>query len=183
MNDFAVHTKDTAPADAVEMLGNIEKAYGFIPNLSGVFAESPAILKAYMALGEIFNESSFSTTEKQVILLAVSRFNKCNYCVAAHTTLAGMQKVAADVVNAIREDRPIGDSKLEALRVFTTSIIDKRGWASEDDVSVFLAAGYTRAQILEVILGASYKTLSNFTNHLADTPLDSVFESAAWTPA
>lgn len=182
MNIFDVHTIDTVQADAAEMLGNIEKAYGFIPNLYGIFAESPTALKAYMTIGKIFDESSFSATERQLIILATSRYNECDYCMAAHTIVAGMQKVPTDVIEAIRDDRPISDSRLEALRTFTTTVVDKRGWLAEEDVVAFLAAGFTKAQILEVILGVSFKTLSNYTNHIADTSVDPAFHAGAWTP-
>lgn len=181
MNILDVHTIDTAPADSAQIMGDIKKAIGFIPNLFGVFAESPSALKAYKVIGEIFDESSFSATERQLIVLTASRYNECNYCIAAHTTLAGMQKVPTDVVEAIREDRPISDSRLEALRTFTTTVVDKRGWLADEDVATFLAAGFTKAQMLEVILGVSFKTLSNYTNHLADTPVDAAFQAGEWT--
>jgi uncharacterized peroxidase-related enzyme len=182
MSNFDVHTTETAQTPAAEMLGEIEKAYGFIPNLHGVFAESPATLRAYMSLGKIFDESSFSATERQLIILAVSRFNDCRYCMAAHTVVAGMQKVPSDVVAAIREDRPIQDDRLEALRTFATAVVEKRAWVSDEEVTAFLAAGFTRAQLLEVILGVTFKTLSNYTNHIADTPLDAAFKTGAWEP-
>ena len=183
MKNFDIHTIETADAPAAEMLGDINRAYGFIPNLYGVFAESPAALRAYITMGKIFDESSFSATERQLIILAASRYNECDYCMAAHTVVAGMQKVPADVIEAIREDRPINDYRLEALRTFATAIVEKRGWVSDDEISVFLAAGFVRAQILEVILGVSFKTLSNYTNHVVDTPLDAAFEAGAWSPA
>lgn len=181
MKNFDIHTVETAESPAAEMLGDIEKAYGFIPNLYGMFAESPAALRAYMTMSKIFDESSFSATERQLIILVASRHNECNYCMAAHTVVAGMQKVPADVIEAIREDRPIRDSRLETLRTFTTAVIEKRGWVSNDDISTFLAAGFSRAQILEVIVGISFKTLSNYTDHIVDTPLDAAFRSGAWS--
>jgi uncharacterized peroxidase-related enzyme len=182
MKNFDIHTIETAEASAAKMLDDINRAYGFIPNLYGIFAESPAALRAYMSLGKIFDESSFSATERQLIILAASRINECKYCIAAHTVVAGMQKVPANVVEAVREDRPIRDERLEALRTFTTSVVEKRGWATDDEVSAFLAAGFSRAQVLEVIVGVSFKTLSNYTNHIADTPLDEAFKSARWSP-
>lgn len=181
MNLFDIHTTESAPETASEMLGGIEKTLGFIPNLYGVFAESPATLNAYMALGKIFDESSFSATERQLIILSASRYNECDYCMAAHSVVAGMQKVPADVVDAIRDDRPIDDPRLEALRVFATAVVEKRGWLNDDDVAAFMAEQFTRAQILEVILGVTFKTLSNYTNHLAHTPLDAAFEARAWS--
>jgi uncharacterized peroxidase-related enzyme len=183
MTLFDVHTPDTAPDGAAEILVASKKAYGFVPNLHGVLAESPSMLKAYKTIGGIFDESSFSATERQLIILATSRYNECDYCMAAHTIVAGMQKVPAEVVEAIRGDRPIADARLEALRTFTTAVIEKRAWLAEEDIAAFLEAGYSKAQILEVILGISFKTLSNYTNHLANTPLDEAFESGAWSAA
>ena len=182
MSIFDIHTKETAQAKSAEMLATVEQSYGFIPNLLGIFAESPATLKAYRTIGQIFDESSFSATERQLVILTASRLNDCRYCVAAHSTVAEMQNVPADVIEAIRIDQPIADSKLEALRTFTTAVVEKRGWATEDDTEAFLAAGYTKAQILEVILGISFKTLSNYVNHIADTPLDDAFAPKAWAP-
>ena len=182
MSIFDVHTKETAQPESAELLATAEKSYGFIPNLLGVFAESPATLKAYRTIGQIFDESSFSPTERQLVILTASRLNECRYCIAAHSSVAAMQKVPADVIEAIRIDQPIADSKLEALRTFTTAVVEKRGWVTGDDTEAFLAAGYIKAQILEVILGISFKTLSNYVSHIADTPLDDAFAPNAWAP-
>jgi len=182
MSIFDVHTKETAQTKSAELLATAEKSYGFIPNLLGIFAESPATLKAYQIIGRIFDESSFSPTERQLVILTASRLNECYYCVAAHSTVAEMQKVPADVIEAIRNDQPIADSKLQALRTFTTAVIEKRGWVTGDDTEAFLAAGYTKEQILEVILGISFKTLSNYVSHIAEPPLDDAFAPKAWTP-
>lgn len=181
MNKFDIHTAETASPTSSEMLASVQKSYGFVPNLYGVFAESPAMLKAYMSLGKIFDESSFSPTERQVIILAASRLNECHYCMAAHSVVAGMQNVPEYVVDAIRNDLPIVDPKLEALRSFAAAMVEKRGWVSDGETDAFLAAGYTKAQILEVVLGISFKTLSNYTNHVAETPLDSAFSQRTWT--
>ena len=182
MSHYQVHTKETAPPQSADMLANAEKAFGFIPNLLGVMAESPLMLKAYLALGKIFDESSFTPTERQLVILTASRFNDCRYCMAAHSVVAGMQNIPADVVNVIRNDQPIANGRLEILRRTVTTAIEQRGWLSEDDKDAFFAAGYTRAQLFEVILGISYKTLSNYVNHVADTPLDPAFASGAWAP-
>ena len=182
MSHYQIHTKETASPAAAEILANAEKVYGFIPNLLGTMAESPVMLKAYMALGKIFDESSFTSTERQVIILAASRFNDCRYCMAAHSVVAGMQNIPSDVVDAIRNDLPVADNRLETLRRTVTTAIEQRGWLSEDDQDAFFAAGYTQAQLFEVILGISYKTLSNYVDHIADTPLDNAFFAGKWAP-
>ena len=68
----------------------------------------------------------------------------------------------------------------KALRLFTTQVVDKRGWLSAEDVGNFIAAGYSQAQILEVVLGVAMKTISNYTNHIAGTELDAAFADFAW---
>jgi len=182
MSEFEVHTKETAPTESAQHLATAEKAYGFIPNLLGVMAESPATLGAYLSMGQQFEQSSFSATERQIIMLATSRFNECDYCMAAHSVIAGMQEVPNAVIEALRNDQPIDDRKLEALRVFTSKVVEKRGHMSPADIAAFLAMGYTNAQVLDVIFGVSFKTLSNYVNHVAETPLDDAFATQAWAP-
>mgnify|MGYP002785947432 FL=1 len=115
------------------------------------------------------------------MLLTVSAVNGCDYCVAAHTVIAGMQQVPAPVVAAIRDDAPLDDPKLETLRRFTAAVVTSRGWPDAADLESFTAAGYGAQQALEVVLGVGMKTLSNYTNHIAGTPLDDAFRPAAWT--
>jgi uncharacterized peroxidase-related enzyme len=183
MRQFEIHKKKSAPEQSVKLLEQAESAFGFVPNLLGVLAESPPVLKAYLQLGQIFDESSLSPAERQVAILAVSRGNGCNYCMGAHSVIARMQKVPEQAIEAIRQDRPIEDRRLEALRKFTTTVVDQRGWISEQEISEFEDAGFNRAQVLEVILAISFKTLSNYVNHFAGTPLDDAFHGSEWTPA
>lgn len=180
MTTFTPLTADTAGAEGREILEKVQGKYGFVPNLIGNMAHAPATAKAYLALGDLVGETSFDATEQQVILLAVSRYNECEYCVGAHSALSAMQNVPADVVESIRNDKPIADEKLEALREFTTTVVEHRGQLSEEDTGNFLAAGYGKAQILEVVLGVAMKTISNYTNHIAKTELDPAFAEFAW---
>jgi len=177
---FKTYDENTAAPQAADLLKKARDKYGFVPNLLGTMAEAPPLLKAYMTMAGIFDETSFSDTEKQVILLAVSLSNECTYCMAAHAAIAGMQNVPEDVIQALRDSKPIQDAKLEALRRLTQSITETRGYPSEAAVKNFLEAGYTQGQFLEVILGVGMKTLSNYTNHIAKTPLDEAFKPVEW---
>jgi len=181
--DIKVHDPATAPEGSRETLNKVESAFGFIPNLMKVLAGAPPLLEAYLAISELFNQTSLDMTERQVVLLATNVENRCDYCVAAHTVIARMQKVPSDVLEALREDRPIADGKLEALRRFTAETVRTRGWPSEAARKRFLDAGYTSQHALEVILGVGLKTLANYTNHLANTPLDDAFAPGEWEAA
>lgn len=180
---YAVHTTASAPEESKLQLAASQQAYGFIPNLHGVMAEAPALLNGYAAFSKIFEETSFTPAERQVVLLATSCANECGYCMAAHSAVATMRKVPLDVIAAIRNGSPINDEKLEALRRLTASVVVTRGWPLIADIEAFLRAGYAKAQVLEVVLGVGLKTLSNYANHIANTPLDAAFESFAWKQA
>lgn len=171
---------DQAPEPARTALAEVRKRYGFIPNLYRVFANAPIALDAYLAVSDGFQRGTLSALKRNVVLLAVSRENGCRYCVAVHSTVADMQQDSTLVTDAIRNGRPIDDPKLEALRRLAQALVRDRGHVSELEIEDFLAAGYKPAQVLEVLVGVQLKTLSNYVNHLASTPLDDVFAKRAW---
>ena len=180
MTDFNLYDETNAPEAARPVLATAKSAFGFVPNLLGTLSESPAAAEAYLTLAGIVDKTSLSPAERQIVLLSVSYENTCHYCMAAHSVSAEMQKVPQDVVDAIRNDDSIANVKLEALRKFTIQVVDKRGWVSHEDIQAFVDVGYTSQQILEVILGVSFKMLSNYVNHITDTPLDAAFAKKEW---
>lgn len=101
----------------------------------------------------------------------------------AHTVIAQGAGVPADVIEALRNRQPLPDERLEALRTFTLKLVRNRGRVSESDLEAFHAAGFTPRHLLEVILGIAQKTMSNYINAIAETPLDAPFASHAWQPA
>jgi uncharacterized peroxidase-related enzyme len=184
MSQFPIHSILTAHATAKPLLEGSLKRYGFVPNLHGGLAEAPAALKAYIELTALFDRTSFSPTERQVILLAISAENHCTYCVAAHSTIAKhMAKADPAIVEALRSGKPLADSQLDALASFTRAVVRKRGAVCGQTLDKFITAGYSRAQVLEVVLGVAFKTLSNYTNHIINTPLDTAFQAEAWDEA
>ena len=183
MIDFEQHTIETAPEAAKPILQDALKGYGFLPNLYAAMAEAPTILEGYVSLSAIFGKTALSETERQIILMTNNRLNGCKYCMAAHSTLSQMAGVDSDIIEALRKDTPIADSKLEALRQFAIAVNESRGWPSDAQLEAFLAAGYTRQNMLEVILGTALKVLSNYTNHVAETALDDAFKANAWEVA
>jgi uncharacterized peroxidase-related enzyme len=181
MSRFPIHTAETAP-EAKSLISNAEQAFGFLPNLLAVMAEAPALLEGYMTLASIFDKSDLSPTERQIVLMVNNRLNGCTYCMAAHSGIAKAQGVSDDVISALRDGSELADPKLEALRVFAAKINESRGWPEESDIEALLGAGYTARTVLEVILGTAVKVMSNYTNHIAGTPLDKAFAAVAWSP-
>lgn len=182
MTQFTVHTAETAPDASKPFIEGARKAFGLVPNLIGLFAESPAVVEGYLGLAGAFQKSGLSALEREVVLIAASVENECHYCVAAHTTVTQAQKLDQSVIGAVRNGGPIADAKLEALRTFATKIVRQRGFVSDADVQALLGASYTRANVLEVVLGVGLKTISNYANHIAETPLDAPFRANAFAP-
>jgi len=183
MFTFPVLDLDSAPSASKKLLQQTQDNFGFLPNLIGVMATSPALTEAYLTVAGIFAKSTLTATEQQIVLLTVSHFHECCYCMAAHTAIASMKNVESDVVNAIRNNQPIANIKLESLRHFTHLLIKNRGWLNKTDTQAFLDAGYNSQHILDILVGISQKMLSNFTNHIAETALDNEFSEVAWQPA
>jgi len=180
MTEFTIHDETTAPVDIQEFLAQTKKRNGFIPNLHAIMSEAPGLLKGYRELNDLFLKSSFNRDEITVIWQTVNVENNCHYCVPAHTMVAKSMKIDEEITESLRNETPFSDPKLEALRTFTLQMVRNHGVLADQDVKAFLDAGYTNRNMLEVILGVAMKTMSNYTNHLAQTPLDTPFLSAAW---
>ena len=178
---FTRHTADTAPASSKPTLDGVKGAFGFVPNLQATMAESPELLAGYSALWDLFGKSSFTATEQQIVYMTANFEHECRYCMAGHTTLSKMQKIDDAVVQALRNGTAIPDTKLEALHAFATAVVQDRGHVNDAGVQAFLDAGYTRQNVLEVVLGVATKVMSNYTNHLTGTPLDGFMSGNEWT--
>ena len=181
MFDFDIHNKDTASKEGAKSIDKVLKKFGFVPNIIGVMAEAPATATSYLALADLVETTSFSDTEIQTVLMTINRFHECTYCMAAHSVIAEMKNVPESVINAIRDDRPIQDNKLETLRQTVYSLVENRGHLSKGTLGKFASAGYTRKNLLELLPLIAMKTLSNYTNHLANTPLDDAFSQKEWS--
>jgi alkylhydroperoxidase family enzyme len=181
MSTFQSHTIDTAPAASKTGLDDARHAFGFVPNLQSYMAESPELLAGYAALWDLFSKSTLTPHEQQVVYLTSNFENNCHYCMAGHSALAKMIKMDAAVITALRAGTPLPDAKLEALHRFATAVVRERGFVPEAEVDAFLAAGYTRRNVFEVILGVATKVMSNYTNHIVHTPYDAFMKGNEWT--
>jgi alkylhydroperoxidase family enzyme len=178
---FTLHTLETAPAPARPLLENSLKAFGMIPNLHAVMAESPQLLEAYQRLHELFTQTSFNAEELTVVWMTINVEHECHYCVPAHTGIAHAMKVDPRLVEALRSGEPLPDEKLQVLHETTLAMVRNRGNLTEDELQRFEAAGYGPRQLLEIILGIAQKVMSNYTNHLANTPVDEPFKPFVWS--
>jgi alkylhydroperoxidase family enzyme len=183
MIDFPIHDESTAPEDSKPLLAKSKKDFGMIPGLHAVMAEAPGLLEGYQVLHKLFMNTSFDKDELTVIWQTINVEHSCHYCVPAHTGIAKSMKVDDAINDALRDETPLPNARLEALRTFTLSVVRERGNVDDNAIQAFIDAGFTKRQILEVVLGVSQKVMSNYTNHLAATPVDAAFKSFAWQKA
>lgn len=169
-----------APAESKTVLEGVQKKYGMIPNLMGVFANNPEALKAYVSLSGNLSASGLNELEQQVVALTASRENSCAYCMAAHSAISTMSKLDEKIIQQLRAGEALSDKKLEALRTFTKRVVSAKGNVDGSDTQQFLSAGYSKEHILAVLIGVAMKTLSNYVNHIAETEVDEPFKAFSW---
>jgi len=173
MSRLAIQTIESAPAEAKERLSAAHKSNGFLPNLLGVLANAPTALETYQVVGAINARTGLSAAEREVVQITAATRNGCGFCVAGHTALARKKiQMPEELLDALRNTQALSDPKLNALALFTLAVIDKKGQLADDELQAFLAAGYTQANALEVVLGVSLATLCNYANNLAQTPIN-----------
>jgi alkylhydroperoxidase family enzyme len=180
MLNFPSHDLNTAPEASKPLLEKSQKAFGRLPGLHKVLAESPQAYEGYQVLHKLFTETDFDADELTVVWQSINVEHGCHYCVPAHTGIAKMMKVSDELSEALRTEAPLNSVKLEALRTFTIQMVRERGNVTKAQMKDFFDAGYGHRAVLDVILGLAQKTMSNYINHVAETPIDEVFKPLTW---
>ncbi|VGO20460.1 carboxymuconolactone decarboxylase family protein [Pontiella sulfatireligans] len=180
MSTFKIHDVDSAPEASKPLLENAQKNMGMIPNIYSVMAEAPGLLEGYQVLHDLFLHTSFDAEEMTVVWQSINVEHNCTYCVPAHTGIAHMMKVDPALTEALRNQKPMPTAKLQVLQDTTLAMVRKRGELSAEEFDAFYAAGYEQRQLLEIVLGTSQKVMSNYVNHIAETPVDAPFQKFAW---
>lgn len=173
---FKLHTLETAPEESKKVLEKVHKKYGRIPNLLAVLAESPQTLNAYLALSDLFENTSFNNEELTIVWQTINIENKCHYCVPAHTAIAHSMKVSQELIDALRNKENMPTEKYQVLYNTVLSVVRNHGFLTDSEKANFFSVGYSEKQLLEIVLGMSQKVISNYTNHIAETPIDDVFK-------
>ncbi len=177
---FPLMDKDSAPVKSHSYLTKAKENFGLIPNVEKVMAQAPALLASYMNAWDEFNESSLSEIERQIVYQTANFENNCQYCTPWHTILSENAGMAEQDVESLRCGAPLLDKKHESLRIFTRELIRTQGSIEPNALKAFFNVGYSEQQAMEVILGLSIKTMSNYTNSIAQTPLDDEAMTKKW---
>jgi uncharacterized peroxidase-related enzyme len=171
MSRLQIPARDAAPTASQPLLDAVEKQLGVVPNMFRMFALSPAALGGYLGLnGALGKALDLKTRER--IALAVAQVNDCDYCLSAHTYL-GLNLARLDAGEiAMNRKGASTDPKADAAVRFAAKVTETRGKVSDDDLVAVRAAGFTDAQIVEIVTVTAENVLTNFINNVARTDID-----------
>lgn len=173
MSRLTVHNTTTAPESTRSRVESALKNNGFLPNLIGVLANSPAALETYQLVSEINGRAGLTLQEREVVQITAASVHGCGFCVAGHSAIA-LKKAnfTREQTRALQERTRLDDPHLQALAEFTRAVILQRGTVSDGELATVRSAGFTDEQLLAVILGISLATLCNFANNLAQNDIN-----------
>ncbi|WP_158817675.1 carboxymuconolactone decarboxylase family protein [Methylocapsa sp. S129] len=183
MQKFNVHTIESAPEKSRQTLSGMQQKFGFLPNIMGTMAENPVLLNGFAASFGSFHGGGFDEAEKQILLLTNAVALKCPWTIAAHSTFAVEDGVPESDVMAIRNGKLPKDARYAALSEISKTLLERKGNATEVEIEKFTSAGYSKAQIFEVVLGLGISMITATTTNMAGTPVDDRFKAHIWAAA
>lgn len=170
MSTFNVPTREEVSSNNQAIFDNLKSKLGFVPNLYATYAHSENALGNYLALSGA--KTSLSVKEKEVVNLAVSQVNNCEYCLAAHTAIGKMNGFNDEQILEIRTGSASFDTKTNALAALAKNITENRGRADESVVNNFFDAGYNKENLVDTIVLVGDKTISNYLHSTTQIPVD-----------
>jgi len=167
---FTVPSRDEVTPNNQAIFDNLQKGLGFVPNLYAYFAKNDTALADYLAFQN--RKSSLKAKEREIVNLVTSQINGCRYCQSAHMVLGKMFGFTEEQVLEIRKGSASFDAKFDALAKFTQSVVENRGRATDETKNAFFEAGYTEANLIDVIIVVGDKIISNYLHNLTHLDID-----------
>lgn len=163
---------EASPAASQPLLQAVNKQLGVVPNLFRLVGNSPAALEGYLGLNGALARGALEAPTRERIALAVAEINGCDYCLSAHSYLGKNLAKLSDAEIAANRDGGSTDRKADAAVRFAVELVKARGHVSEADIRAVKQAGYTDAQVIEIVLHVALNTLTNYVNEMAKTEID-----------
>lgn len=153
------------------LLDGVKRKLGLVPNLMGTLAHSPAALEGYLSFSAALAKGALPARLREQIALAVGEANDCQYCLAAHTALGRSAGLTEDEIAQSRRGSST-DPKADAALTFARTVVIKRGGVTDGDVEALRNAGFSDAEIVEVVANVALNIFTNYFNHVAQTEVD-----------
>lgn len=167
---FSIPGKSEVSETNQSLFDNLQKNLGFVPNLYAYFAKNDTALSDYLKLQN--RKSTLSGKEREIVNLVTSQINGCRYCQSAHTVLGKMHGFTEEQILEIRSGSASFNDKYQALALFTAAVVKNRGHVNEDVREAFFAAGYSEANMIDVVIVIGDKIISNYLHNLTGFEID-----------
>jgi len=172
MSRITIPNAEQTPSASLPLLDAVNRQLGVIPNLMKVVGHSPAALEGYLSLNGALGKGTVGAKTSERIALAVAELNGCGYCLSAHSYLgSNLAKLDAAELDANRHGNS-SDAKAAAALRFATRVVGTRGHVADEDLVAVKAAGYSEAEVIEIVLLVALNTLTNYVNNVAETDID-----------
>ena len=171
---------EAAPQTAQPLLQAVKKQLGVVPNMFRAISNSPAALEGYLGLNGALAKGTLEPATRERIALAIAEVNGCDYCASAHTYLGKNLSKLSDAEISANRDGGSTDAKADAAVRFAVKLAQLRGHPSDADLEAVKDAGYSDAQVIEIVLHVALNTLTNYVNETVKTEID--FPAVATNP-
>jgi len=180
MSRYTLFNEHTAPEQSQESLAKVRKNFGMIPNIYGYLAQSPVALNASLFINEqLMKHSSLTPAQVQVALLAISEQNNCEFCIAAHSWVGSKFQANSQTVQAIREGGEINDPQDKAMVQYLRALVSDRGHVAKEIEQQFYDAGFTLANMFDLLVCNMLKSLTNYASHQVGIEVNPEFSEFA----
>jgi uncharacterized peroxidase-related enzyme len=171
MSRLVIAARDAVPEASKPVLDAVEKQLGVVPNMFRLIAGSPSALQGFAANNAALGKTLDVKTRER-IALAVAQVNECDYCLSAHTYLALNLAKISEAEVALNRTGASGDAKANEAVKFAASIVRQRGHVGAGEIEAVRAAGFSDAQIVEIIAVVAENVFTNLLNVVAETDID-----------
>lgn len=170
MSNFNVPTREEVSENNQVIFDSLEKAVGFVPNIYAAMGHSKNALGSYMQF--LGAATSLNNKQKEVVNLAVSQLNGCKYCQSAHTATGKMNGFTDDQIIELRKGVASWDSKTNVLAQTAQLISKTKGQIGAEALDVFYTAGYTKENLVDLIMSIGIITVTNLFHNATQVPID-----------
>ena len=172
MNRLTIPSLEQSPAASQPLLDAVNKQLGVVPNLFRLVGNSPAALEGYLGLGKALGKGSIGAATGERIALAIAEVNQCGYCLSAHSYLGKNLVKLDDAEIAANRAGGSGNARADAAVRFAVQVARARGHVADAEVQAVKAAGFSEAEIIEIVLHVALNTWTNYINEVARTTID-----------
>ncbi len=165
-------TISDAPEASQALLKGVEKMLGSAPNMFRLISNSSATLEGYLGLNGALQKGRIDAATRERIALAVANTNGCDYCNSAHTFLAKTFAKLDEAELAANRAGSSSDAKAHAAVAFAVKVATNRGQVSASDISTVKAAGFSDAEMVEIVGHVALNVLTNYINEVFKTDID-----------